>query len=202
MGAILAGALIIGLAILAVNRFGNPGQVPPAATRSPSIVAVTPTPSVALPTPTPLTIPSTTPLVSTNPPAPPTQSPTASTVVVIPSATTPVPALSSTPIQGVATLLVPDRYPTIQAAIDAAKAGDTILVKAGVYNEALRFKDGIELRGDNRDTTVVRFSSPDTAIAGGSHTEVPLMVRNCGVGTIRNISFQQAATDKSKDAGA
>jgi parallel beta-helix repeat protein len=202
VGAILAGALIIGLAILAVNRFGNPGQVSPAATPSPSIVAVTPTPSVALPTPTPLTIPSTTPLVSTNPPAPPTQSPTASTVVVIPSATTPVPALSSTPIQGVATLLVPDRYPTIQAAIDAAKAGDTILVKAGVYNEALRFKDGIELRGDNRDTTVVRFSSPDTAIAGGSHTEVPLMVRNCGVGTIRNISFQQAATDKSKDAGA
>jgi parallel beta-helix repeat protein len=202
VGAILAGALIIGLAILVVNRFGSPGQVPSAATPSPSIAAVTPTPSVALPTLTPPAIPSTTPLVSINPPAPATQSPTAPAVVVIPSPTPPVPAPSSTPIQGVATLVVPDKYPTIQAAIDAAKAGDTILVKAGVYSEALKFKDGTELRGDNRDTTIVRFSSRDTAIAGGGYTDVPLMIRNCSAGTIKNMSFQQDATGKSAEADA
>ena len=202
VGAILAGALMIGLAILAVNRFGSPGQIPLAATPSPSIVAVAPTPSVALPTLTPPAIPSTTPLVSTNPAAPATPSPAAPPVVVTPSPTPPVLVLSPTPIQEATTLAVPDQYPTIQAAIDAAKAGDTVFVKAGVYNEALKFKDGVDLRGEDRGAAVVRFSSPDTAIAGGSYTEVPLMIRNCGAGSITNMSFEQVATDKGTDADA
>ena len=66
---------------------------------------------------------------------------------------------------GPQTRVVPDQYATIQAAIDAANAGDTVLVKAGMYHEALRFKEGIELRGENRDTTIVRFSSPPTGVS-------------------------------------
>jgi len=43
---------------------------------------------------------------------------------------------------------VPRDYPTIQAAIDAAKKGDTILVSAGTYNEAINLnKSGISLVG-------------------------------------------------------
>ena len=80
---------------------------------------------------------------------------------------------------------------TIQAAIDAANVGDTVLVKAGVYQEALRFKEGIELRGENRDTTIVRFASPPTGVVGQAHYIIPLEIRDCATGTISNIGFDQ-----------
>jgi hypothetical protein len=39
-------------------------------------------------------------------------------------------------------LIVPDAYPTIQSAVDAAADGDTIRVRAGVYTEMVRFNEG------------------------------------------------------------
>lgn len=46
------------------------------------------------------------------------------------------------------TLRVPQDYATIQAAIDAAQAGDTILITGGVYNENVTItKGGITLQG-------------------------------------------------------
>jgi photosystem II stability/assembly factor-like uncharacterized protein len=42
---------------------------------------------------------------------------------------------------------VPDDYPTIQAAIDAATDGDTILVAEGLYEENLSLTEGITLSG-------------------------------------------------------
>jgi len=100
---------------------------------------------------------------------------------------------------GPQTKVVPDQYATIQAAIDAAKAGDTILVKAGVYHEALKFKEGIELRGENRDTTIVRFSSSPTGVAGQDHYDIPLEIRGCATGTILNIGFEQDTSDERTD---
>jgi len=43
--------------------------------------------------------------------------------------------LAITVSAGAATITVPDDYPTIQAAIDAASEGDTVFVLAGVYRE-------------------------------------------------------------------
>jgi parallel beta-helix repeat protein len=97
---------------------------------------------------------------------------------------------------GPQTRVVPDQYATIQAAIDAAKAGDTVLVKAGMYQEALKFKEGIELRGENRDTTIVRFSSPPTGVVGQDHYDIPLEIRGCASGTILNIGFEQERSDE------
>jgi parallel beta-helix repeat protein len=97
---------------------------------------------------------------------------------------------------GPQTRAVPAQYATIQAAIDAAKAGDTVLVKAGVYHEALKFKEGIELRGENRDTTIVRFSSPPTGVVGQDHYDIPLEIRGCATGTILNIGFEQERSDE------
>jgi parallel beta-helix repeat protein len=44
---------------------------------------------------------------------------------------------------------------SIQAAINNATAGDTILVSAGVYNESLEINKTISLIGEDRDTTII-----------------------------------------------
>ncbi len=49
------------------------------------------------------------------------------------------------------TITVPDDFPTIQGAIDAATSGDTVIVKPGTYFEQLVMKDGIKLISDSSD---------------------------------------------------
>lgn len=53
-------------------------------------------------------------------------------------------------------ITVPDDFPTIQAAVDAALPGDLILVKPGTYNEAVNVTtDGITIRGLERNTVIL-----------------------------------------------
>src|SRR5207237_8019488 len=52
---------------------------------------------------------------------------------------------SSTPA---ATLLVPQQYPTIQGAVNAANPGDIVKVSAGTYFEQVILKDQVDVRGD------------------------------------------------------
>jgi len=52
-------------------------------------------------------------------------------------------------------LHVPGDYSTIQAAINAAKRGDTVRVHAGTYNENLTLKVGVGLIGDGVSSTIV-----------------------------------------------
>ena len=48
-----------------------------------------------------------------------------------------------------ATIIVPDDYPTIQGAIDAASNGDTVLVAPGTYMERINFNGkAITLRSE------------------------------------------------------
>lgn len=53
------------------------------------------------------------------------------------------------------TLRVPQDYPSIQAAVDAARAGDTVLVKSGTYFETVRLKSGIRLLGSGARWTIL-----------------------------------------------
>ncbi|MFH1099034.1 MAG: right-handed parallel beta-helix repeat-containing protein [Candidatus Uhrbacteria bacterium] len=62
-----------------------------------------------------------------------------------------------------ATRNVPAQYSTIQAAIDAAREGDTIVIAVGTYNELLTPKSGIVLRGAGIDQTIIQKSG-DNAI--------------------------------------
>jgi len=73
-----------------------------------------------------------------------------------------------------ATLIVPDDYPTIQAAINAASPGDTVLVRTGTYSENLTLDKPIVLTAEvydpsdpTRNTTIIDGgpSSPAATIA-------------------------------------
>lgn len=59
-------------------------------------------------------------------------------------------------VKALPTIYVPDDYSTIQAAVDHGTTGDTIIVRAGTYNEAITVdKDNLTIRGVDRDTVIV-----------------------------------------------
>src|SRR5947209_2137593 len=65
---------------------------------------------------------------------------------------------------------IPGRYRTIQAAVAAARPGDTVLVAPGVYHEAGTPEDGvlittpgIRVRGMDRNRVVVAGTAPSAA---------------------------------------
>ena len=53
------------------------------------------------------------------------------------------------------TWIVPDDFPTIQEAIDAANSCDKINVRTGIYFENVRVNKSVFLIGENRDTTFI-----------------------------------------------
>lgn len=67
------------------------------------------------------------------------------------------------------TIQVPKDYKSIQAAIKAASAGDTVLVAAGTYRERLRLKESVTLRsvGDDAKGKLGLKRAETTIIDGG-----------------------------------
>jgi parallel beta-helix repeat protein len=71
--------------------------------------------------------------------------------LVAPSITTPLPVKAESK-----TIVVPDDYPTIQAAVGNASAGDTVFVKKGTYDVySIGIAKPINLVGEDRDQTVI-----------------------------------------------
>lgn len=62
-----------------------------------------------------------------------------------------------------ATIYVPDDYPTIQGAVDAASPGDTIIVRDGTYIENVRVNTShLTIRSENgAQTTIIQAADPD-----------------------------------------
>jgi hypothetical protein len=62
-------------------------------------------------------------------------------------------------------IMVPDDHPTIQEAIDAAPPGSTILVRPGVYHEAIDFSKSLALRsmGGQMVTRIDATGIPDAS---------------------------------------
>ncbi|MFM8471366.1 MAG: nitrous oxide reductase family maturation protein NosD [Limisphaerales bacterium] len=77
------------------------------------------------------------------------------------------------PSVNAATLHVPAQHARIQAAVDAAKAGDTVLVAAGTYRERVTLKTGVTLRsaGDDAPGKLGLKRAEATVIDGGGTPE-------------------------------
>jgi hypothetical protein len=76
-----------------------------------------------------------------------------------------------------ATLKVPANFPTIQAAINAASSGDTIVVSPGTYAENINFQ--------GKAITVTSKKGPKkTIIDGGAHDSVVTFDRAEGLGSV------------------
>jgi hypothetical protein len=99
------------------------------------------------------------------------------------------------------THVVPDQYPTIQAAIDAAEPGAIVLVKPGVYGERLKFKEGVQLCGENPNTTIIRWTEPSTVLAPGAHELSVLAIVDCTSGAIRDLSFDYERSEPAESPG-
>jgi pectin methylesterase-like acyl-CoA thioesterase len=73
--------------------------------------------------------------------------------------------------QAVTLITVPDDYPTIQAAIDAASPGTVIQVRSGTYNENITLNKAVSLTAESfdqvnpaNDTTIIDGSGGGAAI--------------------------------------
>ena len=64
------------------------------------------------------------------------------------------------------TLAVPSEHKTIQAAVNAASEGDTILVAAGTYRENIKLKKGVVLRGSGARSTTIDGGGSGNVVQG------------------------------------
>ena len=62
------------------------------------------------------------------------------------------------------TLTVPDDYPVIQAAIDAAQPGDTVYIKAGTYQQSLIIDKALRLIGSSRNEVRIGVDDPERPV--------------------------------------
>jgi parallel beta-helix repeat protein len=53
------------------------------------------------------------------------------------------------------TIVVPDEYGTIQAAVDNASSGDTVLVRSGIHNGSVSISKALALIGEDKENTVI-----------------------------------------------
>jgi len=63
------------------------------------------------------------------------------------------------------TIIVPDDYPTIQEAINAANPRDTVSVRNGTYYEHVVVNKSISLIGENKENTIIDGSRNGTVIS-------------------------------------
>jgi parallel beta-helix repeat protein len=72
-------------------------------------------------------------------------------------------------------------FSSIQAAIDAARPGDAVLARPGVYREHLVFKSGIRLAGYDAASCIIEAVSSEKPL---------LLAQDCSEGIIEKLTFE------------
>jgi hypothetical protein len=83
------------------------------------------------------------------------------------------------------TITVPDDYPTIQEAIDAANPGDTIFVRNGSYDGPIVVNKGVKLVGESRQSTVttnVEIIADNVTVTGFTVSAWSSLYSGVGIG--------------------
>lgn len=71
-----------------------------------------------------------------------------------------------------AVLSVPSEHKTIQDAINAASSGDTVQVSAGTYKEQIKLKEGVTLKGEGYEKTIIDGGKKDGNVVKGANDSV------------------------------
>ena len=89
------------------------------------------------------------------------------------------------------TLIVPNNYPTIQVAINAAVSGSTILVKNGTYTENVVINKMLSLLGENCETTIIDGGGTEDSvrISANNVTISGFTIKNSGQGFYDGIAL-------------
>jgi hypothetical protein len=100
------------------------------------------------------------------------------------------------------TLLVPENFSTIQAAVDAAKPGDLVLISPGIYKESVKVdQEQIVIRGLDRNEVVV--DGGDELINGFEISANSVAIENLTVKSFRQngIVFSGALREMKGEYG-
>lgn len=98
------------------------------------------------------------------------------------------------------TISVPTDYETIQAAIDAASASDTIIVNDGTYNENIVIDKSLTLQAQNSLGATIDASSLEAA-ENDATIYVPTNVNNVSIMDLEIISHAGSAETGDGDSG-
>lgn len=70
------------------------------------------------------------------------------------------------------TIVVPTQAPSIRDAFRQVDYGDTVFVKAGVYNENVKLTQGVVLAGENSSTTIIDGGRRGPTVLGEAQGEI------------------------------
>ena len=86
------------------------------------------------------------------------------------------------------TIIVPDDCKTVWQAVSRAEYGDTIFVKAGIYDGMFEFKGCLNIIGEGIDKTIIRSEYSDDSV---------VKIYNCRGSKISNLTLERTTKDNS-----